>query len=295
MKPNTYFVLDVFAERRFSGNQLAVFQVGPEMDAQTMQGIARETNYSETTFVTSDAPEGGGYGVRIFTPLREVPFAGHPVLGTAYVIQQEVIRRPVGEVVLSLGEGMVPVRITYRNERPDLLVMTQPAPSFGVHVEAREAARALGLGVKDIDERFPVQEVSTGLPFIIVPVRSLEAMRRIRINRDEYFSLIEEREAKAIMAFCPEVYQKGNHFNVRMFAEYYGIAEDPATGSGNGCLAAYLARHRYLGGPSVSARVEQGHEVGRPSLLFISAEEGKDGITVEVGGRVIPVMRGSLL
>jgi trans-2,3-dihydro-3-hydroxyanthranilate isomerase len=156
-------------------------------------------------------------------------------------------------------------------------------------------AQVLGIDEVDIDNRFPVQEVSTGVPFIIVPLRDLESLTRILVSHERYMELIKDTEAKAILAFCPEAHEPGNHLSARVFADYYGVPEDPATGSANGCLAGYLVMHRYLDGNRIDIRVEQGYEMGRPSLLFLQAEEVDGVIDVRVGGRVIMVATGELI
>jgi len=146
-----------------------------------------------------------------------------------------------------------------------------------------------------MDNRFPIQDVSTGIPFIIVPLKTLEALKQTRIARDKYFELIENTQAKAILIFCPETYNQENDLNVRVFADYYGVPEDPATGSANGCLAGYLVKHRYYGKDRINIRVEQGYEMGRPSLLLLKAE-GKEGrIDVYVGGKVVMIAKGELV
>lgn len=289
-----FHVVDVFAEERFSGNQLAVFRPGRELGMEFMQRVAREMNFSESTFVASSIPVRGGYPVRIFTPRVEIPFAGHPVLGTVFVIQQVLIRRPVDEVVLHLPVGLVPVRISYKDCVPSRLSMKQPAPRFGQTFEREEAASALSLAPSDLMQH-PVEEVSTGLSHIIVPVRNLSAMRRINLQRKHYEDIISRTEAKAILAFCLETCRQENQVNVRMFAPRLGIEEDPATGSGGGCLAAYLLKHRVLRDAPVRVRAEQGFQMGRPSLLYLEAREEDSGIRVDVGGGVVPVAEGRLV
>jgi trans-2,3-dihydro-3-hydroxyanthranilate isomerase len=258
-----------------------------------MQKIARALNFSETTFIVSETAHEGGFDVRIFTPSAEVPFAGHPTLGTAYVIQRELIQEPVEAVLLNVKIGQIPVRFTYRGGEPDRLWMRQKTPVFGPILEPEAVAPVLGVGRDEVDERFPVQEVSTGLPFIIVPLMNLAVVRKARANLERYYELIREREAKAILLFCPETCSAANDLNARMFGDYYGVPEDPATGSANGCLAAYLVKHRYFGEGRVDVRVEQGYEIGRRSLLLLRASETGAGIEVNVGGRVRPVAEGA--
>jgi len=295
MVTRVFYIVDVFAEEKYAGNQLAVFQASRALSDGEMQRIANEMNFSETTFILSEERREGGYDVRIFTPKREVPFAGHPVLGTACVIQREIVGEPVEKLALNLKVGQIPVAFTYKGGDADLLWMEQTNPTFGRVFEPTAVSKALHLGEKVVDARFPVQEVSTGLSFIIVPLNSLDAVKRATLDKDEYFRLIKDSEAKALLIFCPEVRRRENDLSVRVFADYYGVPEDPATGSANGCLAAYTVKYRYFGTDHVDLRVEQGYEIGRPSLLFLRARDLGGRIAVSVGGRVIPVARGELL
>ncbi|MFU8795593.1 MAG: PhzF family phenazine biosynthesis protein [Dethiobacteria bacterium] len=295
MKNYPFYIVDVFAETRYAGNQLAVVRNAEGLSATDMQNIAREMNYSETTFILSDNQRNDGYDVRIFSLDEELPFAGHPTLGTAYIVQQHLLGMIVPEVRLNLKVGQIPVKFEYRDSKPDILWMKQVKPSFGSTFDADSAARALNIETGLIDDRFPIQEVSTGLPFIMIPLVSLDAVKACRIDSVSYLNLINQAEAKSLFVFCPETYLPGNHFNCRMFDHFHGIAEDPATGSANGCLAAYLVKHRYLGSTEIDVRVEQGYEIGRPSLLLLKAKEERDGILIKVGGKVIPVAEGSLV
>ncbi len=296
MSGQTRFVIvDVFAEKRYAGNQLAVFQDVESFSDDQMQAIAKEMHFSETTFILDNAMRDGGYDVRIFTPESEVPFAGHPTLGTAFVIRQDLIAAPVETVVLNLKAGQIPVSVLPSDSGSDILWMKQLNPVFGETIPISDMSNALGLENGDLDDRFPIQSVSTGLPFFIVPVRSLEALKRAKVRLDAFFKIVESAEAKAVLLFCPEPYSPENDLNVRVFVDWYGIPEDPATGSGNGCLAGYLARHRYLGGSAINVQVEQGYEIGRPSLLYLKAADLGDSIDVQVGGRVVMVARGTLV
>jgi trans-2,3-dihydro-3-hydroxyanthranilate isomerase len=288
-----FSIVDVFAEDKYAGNQLAVVRRAEGLDGAAMQKIAREINFSETTFILGDRKRRGGYDVRIFTPAAELPFAGHPTLGTAFVIQQDLIKEPARKVVLNLKVGPIPVTFGYRDRKPDVLWMKQIQPQFGITLEARRVAPVLGLKPDDLDLRFPVQEVSTGIPFVIVPVKTLEAVKKSGFRADKLAGLTAE--GKAFLLFAPQTYSPRNHLNVRVFAHCYGVGEDPATGSANGCLAGYLVRHRYFGGPQLDIRVEQGYEVGRPSLLLLRAREEAGKMDVFVGGRVILVARGRLV
>jgi len=291
----TFYIVDVFAEKKFTGNQLAVFRFVKELSDAEMQRIAKEMNYSETTFILSDEKQDGGYDVRIFTPDTELPFAGHPTLGTAFVIQHEIIKEPINEVVLKLKAGQIPVSFSYTEERSNILWMKQLQPIFGETFDSDLISEILSLDVRDISETFPVQEVSTGLPAVIVPLKTLDAVKSARIDRTKCFEFTKDIHAKTILIFCPETYKAENDLNVRFFADHYGIPEDPATGSANGCLAAYLVKHRYFGKDQINIRVEQGYEIGRPSLLLLKADEKKEEIAVYVGGKVEMIAKGEFI
>ncbi|HEB02436.1 MAG TPA: PhzF family phenazine biosynthesis protein [Nitrospirae bacterium] len=300
MRNKEYIIVDVFSSGKYTGNQLAVVMAGDSLGSDEMQNIAREMNFSETAFITSIPGKSGdlpamGYDVRIFTPMAEIPFAGHPVLGSAYVIATELEDGLVGEVSLNLAHAIINVTIGYNNEIPSLLTMCQSAPVFGRIFKKTELAGVLGLPESAIMAHLPVQEVSTGLPFIIVPIDSLEEIERISLDSGAYYALINDIRPKALLAFSLGALNPENHLHVRMFAPYFGIPEDPATGSGCGCLAAYLLEHQVLGEGPLQVRAEQGVEIGRPSLLRLRAEHENGEITVRVGGAVIPTARGVLL
>lgn len=284
-----FYIADVFAEEKYSGNQLAVVRSAGHLSDAQMQKIALEMNYSETTFILSDEEGDGGYDVRIFTPKEEIPFAGHPTLGTAYVIRNEILDHPIERVTLNLKAGRIPVTFG------EVLWMQQLPPTFGRALEPGPLARVLSIAEDEVDTGYPVQEVSTGAPFVLVPLRDLTALKRCRVNSDAYHELVESAGAKSIFVFAPEPHEEGNDLSARMFADYFGIPEDPATGSAAGCLAGYLIEHGYFGSGSISVRVEQGYEIGRPSLLHLRAERRDDRISVSVGGRVRMAAKGELL
>ena len=286
-----FYITDVFGFKKYSGNQLATFLHCIGIDSREMQQIAREINFSETTFVVSDEPNQGNYDVRIFTPGDEVRFAGHPTLGTAYIIREHLIQQPVGQVVLNLRVGQVPVDFP-ADDKDSFIWMHQVEPEFGTTLKTEDLARVLNLDLADFDERWPIQQVSTGLAQIIVPLRNLNALKQATIIKGALNDLIRQTWAKLILVFCPGGYNAEQDLAVRVFADYFGIPEDPATGSGNGCLAAYLVKQRYFGSSSIDLRVGQGYEIGRPSLLALRANEEGKHIHVSVGGKVIPVAQG---
>ncbi len=286
-----FHILDVFAEKKYAGNQLAVFRNAASITGDGMQAIAREINFSETTFILSDEPNHGGYDVRIFTPKEEVPFAGHPTLGTAFVIHDAILHGKTDEVVLNLKVGQISVTFS----QDGYCWMKQVQPIFGPQHEPQALAAILGLDIDEIDVNFPIQEVSTGLPFYIVPLKSIASLKRAVVDKDKYFSYIKNTEAKCILIFCPETHEAHNDISVRVFVDYFGVPEDPATGSGNGCLAGYLVKYRYFGKDNINIRAEQGYEIGRPSLLLLKADQRGEKINISVGGRCVIVGQGEFI
>ncbi len=291
MAKANYYIVDVFAMDKYTGNQLTVFRHVDDLPGEDLQRLAREFSFSETTFVTSEKKRDGGYDARIFTPAEELPFAGHPTLGTAFIIRNEILKDPTETVVLNLKVGQIPVSF----EPDGICWMRQMAPKFGPTFDPEPIADILGLDVQDIDDRFPVQDVSTGVPFIIVPLRTREALQRALVVKDKFFAFIKDTAAKSIMIFCPEPHVDGHDMSVRVFADYYGVPEDPATGSANGCLGGYLVEHGYFDKDVVDVRIDQGYEIGRPSLILLRAEKRGSRIDILVGGRVIMVGTGQLV
>ena len=287
-----FHIVDVFAEEKYAGNQLAVFRDEEGLPGELMQRIAKEMNFQESTFITEVDTDSLVFKVRIFTKERELPFAGHPTLGTAYVIQRTIVGRQVEKVTLDLKAGMIPVTFSYVDGEADVLWMKQLNPVFGETHPPEPVAEFLGLEPGDIDADWPIQEVSTGVPFFMIPLKTRDAVVRTRINREKLESYTEGTEAKSPLVFCREPVYPGNHLKVRMIGS---TGEDPATGSANGCLAGYLARHRYFGGLKVDVRVEQGHEIGRPSLLYLRSEDRGEEVDVYVGGRNAMVAKGEFI
>jgi trans-2,3-dihydro-3-hydroxyanthranilate isomerase len=285
-------LVDVFTDRPCTGNQLAVVTGALGLSARHMQAFAREMNFSETSFVTAAEPQGGGWPVRIFSPREELPFAGHPTLGTAHVIRHELLGGHADRVTLALEAGLTPVYVE-RNGARELYWMRQGYPSFGRRLPRKQVAPVLGLSPADL-AGYPIEEVSTGLPHLVVPVRSRRLLERIRVDREAFTQLLAGLEAKSIIAFAPAAQGPGRQLTARVFVDYYGAPEDAATGSGNGCLAAWLVQHQFLGDDAIDVRVEQGISIGRPSLLHLRAMRTSRGIEVRVGGGVVDVARGTV-
>lgn len=292
MSKPRYFITDVFTSRKYGGNQLATFIDCESLADGEMQKIAREINFSETTFITSAVPRNGAYDVRIFTPNAEVDFAGHPTLGTAYIIREKLRLTTASDVSLNLRIGMIPVTFSEAPGGVSQLWMKQASPEYGSCADVDTLAGVMGITATDIVSDLPIEEVSTGFPTLIVPVASLSALRRIQINRDKYNDLVNDAWAKVILAFCREGYEQGQDLGVRVFADFYGIPEDAATGSSNGSLAAYLSRHLLAGSPDISMIAGQGYDMGRPSVLALRTSRNADTLDVFVGGCVVEVAEG---
>ncbi|MBD3414177.1 MAG: PhzF family phenazine biosynthesis isomerase [Candidatus Aminicenantes bacterium] len=295
MKTRKFYMVDVFAENKYSGNQLAVFPDAADMSKQEMQCLAKEINFSETTFILSQYRENSRYKVRIFTPEKEVPFAGHPTLGTAFIIQKEFIQEQVKEIILDLKAGLIPVSVTYEHNKPDMFCMKQKSPRFGKTIDQKIMAEALSLKTNDFMGSYPIQEVSTGLPFLIVALKSLKAVKQSCVQREIFFDVIKDLKAKAVLIFTDQTLFRENQLHARVFADYFGVPEDPATGSANGCLAAYLAKHDFFNKPKISIQVEQGYEIKRPSRLYLKAHKRDESIDVYVGGKVFLTARGEFV
>ena len=201
-----FFITDVFTDRKYGGNPLATFVDCESLSGHEMQMIAKEINFSETTFITSRTPQDGGYDVRIFTPNAEVEFAGHPTLGTAYILREKLRLTADNEVVLNLRAGKIPVTFSKPSDQASKLWMRQISPKFGKQLEAGRLTRVLGLDVSDFDAAYPIEEVSTGFPTLVVPLASLSALKRVKITKDEYFALVKDAWAKVILIYSREGY-----------------------------------------------------------------------------------------
>jgi len=287
-----YYLLDVFTDRPFGGNQLAVFTDGRTLSSEHMQSIAGELNLSETTFVLPPSDGASDYRVRIFTQRTELPMAGHPSIGTACVLAREK-----GDSLIRLeeGVGIVPVQVKYFTGRPYWAQMQQPLPVFGpVYEDSEYIARMLSLTGEDIDEALPLEVVSCGVPYLLVPLKSLKALEAIRFRVDVWESKLKEFEAPAVFVFTRDVRNAGCMIRARMFAPQAGIIEDPATGSACGPMGCYLVRQG-LAKAGENVIVEQGVEMGRPSRIEVVIETRKGEISaVKVGGNACLIGDGYL-
>jgi trans-2,3-dihydro-3-hydroxyanthranilate isomerase len=297
MRRLRYHLIDVFTDRAFGGNQLAVFTDGEGLTTEMMQAIAKEMNLSETTFVLAAEDASNDHRVRIFTPGTELPMAGHPTVGTTFVLARERMIDAPGEcagdstmattIRLEEGVGVIPVEVSWKDGAAEFAEMTQPLPTFGPRFDDRGAlARVLSLDAEMIDARFPCEVVSCGVPFLFVPLVSLEAARRARVRLDLLETVLKDFPPE-IFLFTTETEVVGSGVHSRMFAPGMGITEDPATGGASGPLGCYLVRYNVV--PSageLEITSEQGIEMGRPSFIRIRvAHEGERITRVRVGGR----------
>lgn len=295
-----YLLLDVFTERPFGGNQLAVFPDAADIPPELLQPVARELNFTETTFVYPPQSADAAARLRIFTPDAEVPYAGHPVIGTAFALEAEgTLPEHPGRIQLELEDCPVEVRLVH-GEAGALLqaTMTQERPQFiGQFHRPELVASALGLEPADLAiTGLPCEVVSTGLPIHIVPVGDLDAMRRIQLRPDRLEQLVEELGFGDLFAFCFETVDPAATVHCRMFAPSFGIPEDPATGAASGCLGAYLVKNRVVPEKRLTKITsEQGIEMGRPSRVFIEVETDEGRIVaVRVGGSAVVVGEGTI-
>lgn len=287
----SFVQLDVFTSRPLEGNQLAVFYNADGLSDDEMQKLARETNLSETTFIfprDEQTQRERGYKVRIFTVNEELPFAGHPTLGTAWYLRQHCND---DEIVLDLKVGKIPVRF---EQRDGLLFgeMRQAEPQFGRTHSHAEVARVLGIAASELEENIPIQTVSTGMPFTIVPFRRLSTLQNLTISWSQMAPYLANIGSPAFFYFvCCETIAPDATLHARMI--FYN-GEDPATGSAAGCCTAWAVKHGVLA-PETQGMIEQGIETRRPSYLYVRAAKSEDTVTnVRVGGNVVHVIDGKV-
>ena len=283
--------LDVFTSQRFAGNPLAVFFDGRGLTDKEMQDLAREMNLSETTFILPREPaleKERGIRVRIFTVQEELPFAGHPTLGTAFALRGAM---ETAEITLDLKAGQVPVRFESISGQPVFGEMRQLDPTFGKQHDREAIVRAAGLRDGDIDPSLPVETVSTGVPFTIVPLRGMEVMRGLRVDLASSADYLEQAGGRFFYFVSRETSDPTARLHARMM--FYN-GEDPATGSAAGCTAAWMVAHG-VARPDERVLIEQGIEMRRSSHIFVRASRQDNRVVnVRVGGNVVEVLRGEV-
>ena len=297
--------LDVFTQTPLTGNSLAIFTDARGLDDGEMQALAREMNLSETTFIlprdaATEARE--GKKVRIFTVAEELPFAGHPTLGTAlhlHASEFSTDSKEASEIALDLKAGKIPVRFTANSERSGLGradgqvfgEMRQRDPEFGMTFSREEVARVIGIAADEIPAEWPIQIVSTGLPFAIVAIRNLESLANLEFSHAQAGEFLKNSDAKFFYFLCPQRGEDRLEARARMF--FYG-AEDPATGSAAGCAASWMVQHG-IANSDEQVVIRQGVEIRRPSEMYVRAtRDGARVTNVRVGGYAIEVLRGTV-
>lgn len=294
----TYYTCDVFTDTRFGGNQLAVFPEASSISDDLLQTIAKEFNFSETTFVYPPKNPKNTKRLRIFTPGGELPFAGHPTIGTAFVFAAigSIPAQHETNIIFEEGVGNVPVKILSRNGVPDFMELSAAQmPEFFAAPSGADIAKFLSLTEHDLDKRFPIQSVSCGVPFLFVAVQSRAVLKRISINTELMNRILRSSSAQDVFVFTTDAEQEDFDFRARMFAPLIGVPEDPATGSAAASFAGYLASLDTVHNGTLKWKIEQGFEMGRPSLLYIEADK-QDGNTasIRVGGRAVMVCKGEM-
>ena len=294
----SYVQTSVFVDDRFAfgGNQLATFWNASNNEALTtelMQGIALEMNFSESTFIELPTSNEFDAKVRIFTPARELQFAGHPTLGTAFVMKQKgIVGKNAESAILELGVGPIPVN--YISDQ--IIRMRQNEPEFlDMWGDKSTIASALNISIDDFSTMAPMQWVSTGFPFLMVPLNNLKAVQNANPNPSEIMSALNGEISKQIVLFSTETVIDDSHLHVRMFAPEVGVVEDPATGSAAGPLAAYVEQYNILGREKrcEDIIIEQGYEIKRPSKLVATVIGENDFVGVYVSGKTRLIAEGN--
>ena len=300
-----FYQADVFTNEPFGGNPLAVFPDADELSDRDFQQIAREMNLSETVFVLPPTDPKAVAKIRIFTPLQEIPFAGHPVLGTFYVLgilKRLPLQEPITKFFYECHIGIFPLELIILQGQIEQVVMSQPSPEF-LEVVSQveilyELAKALGVHKSLItDLPFPVEVVSTGLPVLIVPIRTLTAVKSMQVNHAGIQEVCDRIGVHGIMVYTTMTLEEEATVHTRMFADPIGISEDPATGSASGALGGYLVKNGVVEvGPTTEVVIEQGYEIDRPSRILVQVFSDDDIIQeIKVGGQVVMVAEGKMV
>jgi trans-2,3-dihydro-3-hydroxyanthranilate isomerase len=296
MNELTYYVVDVFTDTQFEGNQLAVFPYPKDISDDLMQKIANEFNLSETTFVFPPDDDNYDCKVKIYTPQNELPMAGHPTIGTAFTLLKYGLIKPKKLDFLVFEEGVGPVKVEFElnNKKPDLIFMNQPIPEFGpIFSETSQIAELLSLNKEEVRSDIPVQVASSGVPFLFVPLSSIDAVKNAKVRIDLLDEVLKDFKIKQIFIFTTETECNDSFVHCRMFAPTFGIVEDPATGSAHGPLGVYLVKYGLGDGKRFAS--EQGYEMGRPSIINVEVKHNDGKIqNVKVGGRCVAMGKGTI-
>ena len=301
MKGIKYYIVDVFATHKYEGNQLAVFvDLDNQLSDKQMQQMAREINFAETTFIKAIKNEERCV-VRIFTPEHEVPFAGHPSIGTSYIIAKFLLKSIKSDLILELEIGDIPIKILEPNKLDkSVFFMRQTQPEFRNTFTINEISEELNIPLNDLDPSVPIQEITTGLPYIIIPLKNLAAMDNLKLELNSFINFLEKRNkyransptghSTSLFFFTKETYDADNQYNTRMLLIENGkISEDAATGSANGCFLAYLLKHQNT---TIKATVEQGFQMNRKSFIYLDGAFTEGLYQLNVGGKTQLIAEG---
>lgn len=296
-----YYLVDVFTSLKYGGNQLAVFiDLKNQVSTKNMLNIAKELNFPEITFIKKNH-NNQSFDVRIFTPEYEVPFAGHPSLGTAYIISKHLLTRPKKEITLNLKHSNIRIDLTSIHDLAHShFIMEQAQPEFVSTYNHREIASGLGIKTTTLNLKKPIEEISTGLPYIIIPVNSLAEMNQLKLDskivieflrfHKKYKTNSSNGLTTSLFFVTEETFEKVNNFNARMFCiEHESLLEDAATGSANGCFLSYLLKNE---SPKVSAIVEQGFQMNRKSYIHLNGKRNNETYSIKIGGQVVEQSKG---
>ncbi len=280
-----FYIIDCFAEEKYSGNELLVVLPDKKISDDEQQKIAREINFSETVFIFPKDNASDGYNVRIWTPTTgEVPFAGHPSLGAAYVIHNYIESHENSKIILNTNVGKIPITVS-----DDIYTMKQNQPTFGTVIDKHKISEIFQINDSDIRDDIPIQWVSTGLGAVIIPLKTFDALNNVNINQDKFKAYVSSQpECNCNHLFFVEMGK--NIFSARCIMEDF--VEDPATGSAAGCMAGYLLNYNYFNDAKISYTVYQGEKLGRNSVLYVQAQKTANDTTIYVGGKCHTVASG---
>ena len=296
-----YFLVDVFTSKQFGGNQLAVFIDFEDLISdENMLKMARELNLAEITFIKKN-DNNQNFDVRIFTPEYEVPFAGHPSLGTAFVISKYLLPKPNQNIGLNLKHATITINLSRVDDiDKSYFTMEQAQPKFTRTFKHKEIAEGLGIPLDFLDSQKPIEEITTGLPYIIIPITNLESINQLNLNSQKIKDFLIEKKlyktnsksklTTSLFFVTEETFEKENNFNARMFClENESLVEDAATGSANGCFLAYLLKNKTT---NINAIVEQGFKKGRKSYIHLNGHCNNKTYNLQVAGQVVDVAKG---
>lgn len=291
-----YFLIDVFTDKAFGGNPLAVFPEGDVIDDGLKQRIANELNLSETTFLEQPTDKSADVKIRIFTPISEIPMAGHPTIGTIYALLENGLLKPKGETIkVELNVGLVEVTVSKEKNTIDTITMSQPIPEFRDTIyEKEKVADILSIPTDAINSEYPIQIVTSGVPFIYVPLQSKMAVDQCHLKIEKLEEVLSKYDCQEIFVFSTETSMPNTDVYCRLFAPRFGIEEDPATGGAHGPLAGYLSKYGIIEEEQILS--EQGVAMGRPSLLQVEIQKVADEIVgVKVGGKCVSIGKGEII